>query len=826
MKFEDIKKLFSDKNDNNEILEQAIDAVVNIDKDNNITFFNPAAEKLWGYSRDEVLGRNVKMLVPVEHQANHDNYVDSNRTSGVNKIVGTSREIEVPRKDGTTVWCELSLSKIGQGSEASYCAFVKDITKERQAREVTRQTLEQAVDAVVTIDENNHVTFFNAAAEQLWGYNRDEVIGKNVKMLVPAHMQANHDSFVNNNRETGVNKIVGTSREIEVPRKDGSTVWCTLGLSKVDVGGKITYTAFVKDISLERQAREVTRQTLEQAIDAVVTIDENNHVTFFNAAAEQLWGYNRDEVIGKNVKMLVPAHMQANHDSFVNNNRETGINKIVGTSREIEVPRKDGSTVWCTLGLSKVDVGGKIIYTAFVKDISEERAAREVINQTLEQAMDAVITIDENNLISFYNPAAEALWGYTKEEVIGQNIKMLVPPEMQGQHDGFVNQNRQTGINKIVGTSREVPIHRKDGQQVWGALSLSKLNLGDKVLYTAFVKDVTEEVRSREKLRVLSLVADETDNSVIITDSKGFIEYANPGFTRMTGFTFEEVQGKKPGDVLQGELTDPNTVARIRTHLNNGEPFYEEILNYTKAGEPYWISLSINPVKNERGSIEKFVSVQANVTETKQSSLESSSRMDAIRRSNAVLEWDSQGDLIEVNSVFADILGSTEEEVLQTKKLYALSKFLDDEDLTKVKSGKHLEKDLTLHAHNEEIYLSANIQPIRNYQGDIVRLVMYASDQTQRRKAISETNQLMTDVLSEINNIASNISTISRQTNLLSLNAGIESAQAGEAGRGFSIIAGEIRGLASGSSESAKKINNTVATTKTKIESLNKLFES
>ena len=108
-------------------------------------------------------------------------------------------------------------------------------------------------------------------------------------------------------------------------------------------------------------------QILEQAIDAVVSIDENNNVTFFNAAAERLWGYSKYEVLGKNVKMLVPRDIQANHDGYVNANRRTGQNKIVGTSRDVQLPRKDGSIVWCSLALSKVNVDGKIHYTAFVR---------------------------------------------------------------------------------------------------------------------------------------------------------------------------------------------------------------------------------------------------------------------------------------------------------------------------------------------------------------------------------------------------------------------------------------------------------------------------
>ncbi|WP_155943585.1 PAS domain S-box protein [Zestomonas thermotolerans] len=479
-------------------LEQALDAVVCIDERNRITFYNAAAERLWGYSRTEVLGRNVKLLVPRAIQDQHDAYVDANRQSGQDRIVGTSREVEIERKDGSKVWGSLSLSKIRQGERITYTAFVKDITREREAREMINQTLEQALDAVVCIDERNHITFYNAAAERLWGYSRDEVLGRNVKMLVPRMIQGQHDAFVNANRESGRDKIVGTSREVEIERKDGSKVWGSLSLSKIRQGERITYTAFVKDITREREAREMINQTLEQALDAVVAIDEHNAVTFFNAAAERLWGYSRGEVLGRNVKMLVPQMIQAQHDAFINANRQSGRDKIVGTSREVQIERKDGGKVWGQLSLSKVHLGEKIVYTAFVKDITREREAREMINQTLEQALDAVVTIDEHNAVTFFNAAAERLWGYSRDEVLGRNVKMLVPQMIQSRHDGYVEANRRSGQDKIVGTSREVQIERKDGGTVWGQLSLSKIRTEGRIAYTAFVKDVSQERESRD----------------------------------------------------------------------------------------------------------------------------------------------------------------------------------------------------------------------------------------------------------------------------------------------------------------------------------------
>ncbi|WP_119166491.1 PAS domain S-box protein [Algihabitans albus] len=679
------------------------------------------------------------------------------------------------------------------------------------------QTLEQALDAIVSIDAKNRVTFFNKAAEQLWGYSRTEVVGKNVKMLVPDEIRDGHDEMVNANRRTGQDKIVGTSRDIQIQRKDGQRTWANLSLSKIGTGGAISYTAFVKDITKERESRERIEQTLEQALDAVVSIDHDNIVTFFNRAAEELWGYARDEVVGQNVKMLVPDELRANHDSLVNHNRETGQDKIVGTSRDVEIQRKDSTRIWANLSLSKVNVGGLISYTAFVKDITEERRAREMINQTLEQALDAVVTIDEHNTVTFFNLAAERLWGYARDEVLGQNVKMLVPDEIRANHDANVNANRTTGQDKIVGTSREVQVQRKDGTRVWGALSLSKVKLDNEIVYTAFVKDVDEEVRRRDQFRLLSLVANETDNSVVITGPEGWIEYVNPGFTRLTGYNLDQVIGKKPGAFLQGKHTSPDTVSSIKEKLEAREPFYEEILNYSQNGEPYWISLSINPVFDDAGQLSKFISVQANITTTKLEALASSARIDAIRRSNAVVEWNAEGQVADVNDYARELLDAKS----RTSPILSLSKFVTNEEQQTLRQGSPVAKELSLDIEERgTVWLSATLQPIMDVSGALDRIVMNGSDVTARRVAVAQSTELMSNVLDRIDGVASQINQLSSQTNLLSLNATIEAARAGEHGRGFAVVAEEVRELAGRSSGSATEIGELISETKTQIGKL------
>ncbi len=574
----------------------------------------------------------------------------------------------------------------------------------------------------------------------------------------------------------------------------------------------------------QSSAREL-RAVLEQALDAVVSIDRDNRVTFFNRAAEALWGYSRSEVIGKNVKMLVPADIRPQHDNMVNANRRTGQDKIVGTSRDVLLERKDGVKVWANLSLSKVVRGSDITYTAFVKDISRERNNREIVNQTLEQALDAVITIDENNNITFANAAAETLWGYSRDEMLGKNVKMLVPPDMRAGHDNLVNANRHTGEDKIVGTTREVPVHRKDGSQRWASLSLSKIRLEGKILYTAFLKDVTEEIARREEFKLLSMVADETDNAVIITQPDGLIQYVNNGFEKLTGYRAEEAQGEHPGKLLQGQNTDPDTVQKIRASLNRQEPFVGDILNYTRDRRAYWVALTINPVFDNRGELVNYISIQADVTESKQQSVEFARRFDAISINTGIGEWAANGKLTHANPYLVEHLGDKDLNSL-LRRARNLREIVGEEAFKSILAGNAYNATISIRDSNErDHWFEASACPIQDFEGNLKYIVTYGVDVNTKIEAAAVTDEEMGKVRQssgEIGKIVDVIDSISGQTNLLALNAAIEAARAGEAGRGFAVVADEVRQLAQRSSTSAEEIRRLVNETSDRVASLSR----
>jgi PAS domain S-box-containing protein len=99
--------------------------------------------------------------------------------------------------------------------------------------------------------------------------------------------------------------------------------------------------------------------------------------------------------------------------------------------------------------------------------------------------------------------------------------------------------------------------------------------------------------------------------AAVFTDAAGLTRWVNPAFTAMCGFTLDELRGRKPGSILQGELTDQASVARIRQAIRTGTPCCEELINYHKDGHPYWVAIAINPIRGTDGTPRAFVAIES-----------------------------------------------------------------------------------------------------------------------------------------------------------------------------------------------------------------------
>ena len=316
--------------------------------------------------------------------------------------------------------------------------------------------------------------------------------------------------------------------------------------------------------------------------------------------------------------------------------------------------------------------------------------------------------------------------------------------------------------------SGEFRRYRADGSVVWLQSTYNPIvdGNGDVFKVVQFATDVTEEVELREVASRLSLVANETDNSVVITDADGRIEYVNPGFEKLTGFEFEECVGKRPGDILQGKLTDPDTRDRIRDKLAAQEPFMEEIVNYDKNGSPYWISLVVNPVFGKDGELERYVSIQANITETKRQQLEFNGQLEAIHLAQAVIEFKPDGTIVKANENFCKATGYELSEIVgQHHRMFCDEGYSSSAEYKEFwqklgegeyQSGKFLRRD----KQGNELWLRATYSPIYDEEGKIVKVVKFASNITTEVELEKEVTRIATEFASNSESISHQAQTV------------------------------------------------------------------
>ena len=248
---------------------------------------------------------------------------------------------------------------------------------------------------------------------------------------------------------------------------------------------------------------------LEAAVDGFVIIDTQGIISQVNPAVSLLFGYESDELIGENVAIFLPVSERHRHDGYIDHYLKTGDAKIIGQGREVMAQHKLGHLFPVDLSVSRMEIENKTMFLGLVKDLTDIKSKQDAVNRseaillsTLEASQDALITIDMTGRVLEFNDSAISLFGYSREEAMGQLLEdLIIPPEHHKAHRAGMEHYRRTGEGPVLNKQIEVPAMTRSGNIVPVEMTVIPIQLDDEVLMTAFLRDISERKETENKLK-------------------------------------------------------------------------------------------------------------------------------------------------------------------------------------------------------------------------------------------------------------------------------------------------------------------------------------
>ena len=385
-----------------------------------------------------------------------------------------------------------------------------------------------------------------------------------------------------------------------------------------------------------KRSEERYHSLIEHANDAIISADREGNIVTFNKKAEEIYGYSRDEILGKSILLLVPEEyrgQQASASEVFKTNSELNTD---GKTYEMKGLMKDSREVDLEFSFYASDVNRERVATAIIRDITERkkkekeiRESRDFLEKVFKTSADGIMVTDAQGLITMTNNVATKMLGYSQNELIGKHPFEITLKENENVEKGkeFITKLFEEGVV----TGFEHTLSKKDGSliEVERSAALLKDNKGNITGAVTGIRDITGRKRAEEALREreefsASLLGN-APNPILVINPDTSVRYINPALEELTGFSSADVIGRGAPYPWWTEETLQKTSRDLKEAMQRGAYKLEKLFR-KKDGKKFWVELTSTPVKSN-GKLKYYLANWVDITERKQAEEEIQSRV-------------------------------------------------------------------------------------------------------------------------------------------------------------------------------------------------------
>ena len=374
------------------LVEASHDALIITDRHGVIVMVNAQAEKLVGYRREDLIGQAIEILVPDRYRGKHVAQRGAYVANPHVRTMGGVENLLARRQDGHEFPVEISLNPVETEEGLLIAAALRDVSERerligalRDSESMYRLLAENSTDIISTHDLEGIYLYASLACRNLLGFGPEELVGRSAYELI-------HPD--DRDEVARVHSAILARPEpvtvcFRILHKDGSFSWCESSARAVrnPDTGDLEIQCVTRDISERKQVEDAlresearTRSIVNHVVEGIITIDATGTIRSVNPAVERLFGYGADELIGRNVNIIMPEPYHAEHDGYLANYLRAGQPKVIGLVREVQGrkwKRKDGKTFPLELSVGEFSLAGTHMFTGVVRDITHRQRRRQ-----------------------------------------------------------------------------------------------------------------------------------------------------------------------------------------------------------------------------------------------------------------------------------------------------------------------------------------------------------------------------------------------------------------------------------------------------------------